>query len=445
MRNWMKVCATVGMLVAAGATLDAQNWPSFRGTDASGVAAAAARPPVAWDVGTSRNVAWKTPIPGLAHSSPIVWGDRVYVTTAVSEAGRASVRTGDSDKAGIDSAADTGPHTWRLIAVDKRTGKVLWDRAVHRGRPRMKRHVKASHASATPATDGRRLVALLDSERLFCFDMEGKLRWRQDLGVMDVGLVDDPTYQWGPASSPIIFENLAIVQNDRHKDSFVAAYDIETGKEVWRAAHDEYPSWATPVVMSRGGRSEVVINAGKFIRGLDARTGRELWRLSDNLTQVKVPTPVSSGELAIVTGGYPGGGRPIYAIRPGGSGELGADALAWRTDRGPPYTGTPIVYQGILYVCTDNGILTAYEAATGARIYQQRISPRAAGFSASAVAADGRLYFTSEDGDIFIVRAGRTFELLASNPMHEVVMATPAVSGNMLIVRTVSQLVGLAS
>ena len=156
MRNWMKVCATVGMLVAAGATLDAQNWPSFRGTDASGVAAAAARPPVAWDVGTSRNVAWKTPIPGLAHSSPIVWGDRVYVTTAVSEAGRASVRTGDSDKAGIDSAADTGPHTWRLIAVDKRTGKVLWDRAVHRGRPRMKRHVKASHASATPATDGRR-------------------------------------------------------------------------------------------------------------------------------------------------------------------------------------------------------------------------------------------------------------------------------------------------
>jgi outer membrane protein assembly factor BamB len=388
-------------------------------------------------------VAWKTAIPGLAHSSPIVWGGRIYVTTAVASAGNPTVRIGDSSKAGIDSATDTVSHTWRLLSIDAASGKILWDRAVHQGIPRMKRHVKASHASATPATDGRQIVAIFGSEGLFCFEMDGTLKWRQDLGVLDVGLVDDPSYQWGPASSPVIFENVVIVQNDRHKDSFVAAFDLATGKEVWRTPHDEYPSWATPAVVRANGRTEIVTNAGKHIRGFDAKTGRELWRLSDNLTQVKVPTPVVAGDLVIVTGGYPPGGRPIYAIRPGGSGELNPKGLAWQTDRGAPYTGTPLVYDGILYACTDNGILSAYDPKTGNRIYQHRVSTNAGGFSASPVAAAGRIYLASEDGEVFVVRAGRTFELLATNPMGEILMATPAISGNMLIVRTGTQIVAL--
>jgi outer membrane protein assembly factor BamB len=429
-------------LLAATTTVSAQNWPSFRGPDGSGVAPAG-KPPLTWDVGSSRNVAWKAALPGLAHSSPIVWGDRIYVTTAVASSGSTTIRTGDSSKAGIDSATDMISHTWRLLALDSASGKILWDRAVHQGVPRLKRHVKASHASATPATDGRQIVALLGSEGLFCFDMNGMLRWRQDLGVMDVGLVDDPSYQWGPASSPVIFENLVVVQNDRHRDSFVAAFELATGKQVWRTAHDEYPSWATPAVIRSNGRTEIVTNAGKHIRGFDPKTGRELWRLSDNLTQVKVPTPVAAGDLVIVTGGYPPGGRPIYAIRPGGSGELSPKALAWRTDRGAPYTGTPLVYDGILYACTDNGILSAYDPATGERIYQQRVSPDGAGFSASPVAAGGRIYLASEDGDVFVVRAGRTFELLATNRMGEILMATPAISGNLLIVRTGTQIVAV--
>jgi outer membrane protein assembly factor BamB len=388
-------------------------------------------------------VAWKTTIPGLAHSSPIVWGGRIYVTTAVASAGNPTVRIGDSSKAGIDSATDTVSHAWRLLSIDAASGKILWDRTVHQGIPRMKRHVKASHASATPATDGRQIVAIFGSEGLFCFEMDGTLKWRQDLGVLDVGLVDDPSYQWGPASSPVIFENVVIVQNDRHKDSFVAAFDLATGKEVWRTPHDEYPSWATPAVVRANGRTEIVTNAGKHIRGFDAKTGRELWRLSDNLTQVKVPTPVVAGDLVIVTGGYPPGGRPIYAIRPGGSGELNPKGLAWQTDRGAPYTGTPLVYDGILYACTDNGILSAYDPKTGNRIYQHRVSTNAGGFSASPVAAAGRIYLASEDGEVFVVRAGRTFELLATNPMGEILMATPAISGNMLIVRTGTQIVAL--
>jgi outer membrane protein assembly factor BamB len=429
--------------LAAATPAAAQHWPSFRGPDAGGVAPASAKPPSTWDLGSSRNVAWKVTLPGLAHSSPIVWGDRIYVTTAVpSQPGTPTVITGE--KAGIDSAKDMVAHTWRLLAFDKATGNVIWDKVAHQGMPRLKRHVKASHASATPATDGRSIVTLLGSEGLFCFDTNGTLKWRQDLGVMDVGLVDDPSYQWGPASSPTIFENLVIVQNDRHKDSFVAAFDLATGKQVWRTAHDEYPSWATPTIARGASRTEVVTNGGKYIRGFDPKTGHELWRLSDSLTQVKVPTPIVAGELVIVTGGYPPGGRPIYGIRLGASGEIGQKALAWRTDRGAPYTGTPLFYDGIIYVCTDNGVLSAYEPKTGERIYQQRIAP-GAGFSASPIAADGRVYLTSEDGDIFVVKAGRAFELLATNHMGETLMATPAISGNMLIVKTQTQLVGIGS
>ena len=197
--------------------------------------------------------------------------------------------------------------------------------------------------------------------------------------------------------------------------------------------------------MRAPGRTEIVTNGGKYIRGFDPKTGRELWRLSDNLTQVKVPTPVAADGLVIATGGYPPGGRPIYAIRPGGSGDLDPKSLAWRTDRGAPYTGTPLVHGGILYACTDNGILSAYDVRTGERIYQQRVSPNAAGFSASPVLANGRIYLASEDGDVFVVRAGRTFELLATNPMGEILMATPAISGNLLIVRTQTQVIGIGS
>jgi len=430
------------LLGAAVADVSAQtsNWPAFRGANTAGVSATAV--PTSWDLASSQNVAWKTPIPGLAHSSPIVWGDRVYVTTAVAASGQPGVKTGDVSKSGIDSASDTGPHTWRLIALERQTGRIVWDRAVHTGVPRVKRHVKASHASATPATDGRVIVALLGSEGLFCFDMDGTRKWRTDLGVMDVGLVDDPTYQWGPASSPVIFGDRVIVQNDRHKDSFLAAYDILTGKEAWRTTHDEYPSWATPLVVRMSARTEVVTSAGKHIRGFDPQTGRELWRISDDNTQVKVPSPVIAGDLVIVTGGYPPGGRPIYAIRPGGSGVIGREAMAWKTDRGAPYTGTPLVHDGIVYVCTDNGILSAYEARNGGRLYQQRVS---GGFSASPIAAGGRIYLTSEEGDVFVVQAGREFKLLATNRMGEITMATPAAAGNTLILRTRTQLVGIRS
>jgi outer membrane protein assembly factor BamB len=309
--------------------------------------------------------------------------------------------------------------------------------------------VKSSHASATPATNGAYVVALFGSEGLFCFDAAGKPLWKRDLGVMDVGLVDDPTYQWGPASSPIIVDNLVIVQNDRHRDSYLVAFDLATGREAWRSARTEWPSWSTPALLrpstasgsapstSAGqARAELVTNSPHFIRGHDPRTGKELWRVEDPEGEVKVVTPVAADGLMIVTGGYPSGGRPIYAIRPGGQ-------VAWRTENGSPYTPTPIVYEGLLYVLRDNGVLTVYDVKSGERVYQQRVATGTGGFSASPVAADGRIYFTSEDGDVYVIRAGRTFELLGRNSMGQVCMATPAISGDMLIVRTRSMLYGI--
>ena len=422
-------------VVLCSLTAHAENWPAFRGENASGVAAGG-RPPVTWNVKSSHNIAWKVPVPGLAHSSPIVWGDRIYVTTAVPlEKASDAVGPGDRRRDGIDAAPDMVRHSWRLYAMDRATGRILWERIPVERVPRVKRHVKASHASATPATNGKYIAALFGSEGLFCFDTAGKLLWSQDLGVLDVGFVGDPSFQWGPASSPVIVDDVVIVQNDRQKDSFLAAYDLATGKERWRAARDEWPAWSTPVML----RNELITNSPHFIRGHDPRTGRELWRIEDPKGEVKVVTPVVAGDLAIVTGGYPLGGRPIYAVGPGGK-------VVWRNENGSPYTPTPVVYDGVLYVVRDNGVLSTYDVNTGQRIYEQRIAPDAGGFSASPVVADGKVYFASEDGDVFVVRAGKTFELLARNAMGEMCMATPAISGDLLLVRTRSTLyaIGLA-
>jgi outer membrane protein assembly factor BamB len=439
MRGTLSRVTTLVVLVMTGVSAQpaADNWPSFRGPQASGVSATAT-PPVRWEVATSTNTAWRTAIAGLGHSSPIVWGDRVFLTTAISDAAAAQALTVGVD-AGIDPAADVSPHRWQLMALDRAGGKVVWTRTVHQGVPRVKRHVKGSHASATPATNGRVIVAMFGSEGLYAFDPEGKELWRKDFGPLAVGLADDPEYEWGPASSPVIHENTVIVQNDRYKDSFLVALDLQTGKELWRVAREERPSWTTPLVMTHGGTSTIVAVSPFFTRGHDLRTGQERWRIADPDGQVKVSTPVAAGEFAIVTGGWPSAARPVMAVR-------AADgSVAWQHDRGSPYTTTPLVYDGLAYIVTDNGILSAYDVATGARAYQTRLSAQAGSFSASPVAAAGRIYFASEDGLVVVVRAGRKFEVLATNDMGEVCMATPALSGDLLLVRTKTHLYALGN
>ena len=429
----MKAITVTVVGLCAVLSVSAQNWPGFRGAAANGVAAEAA--PARWDVAASQNILWKAPVPGLAHASPVIWGDRVFIVTAIASEGAPTVRVGQS---GIDAAQDMVTHTWKIYALDRRTGKVQWDQIAHKGVPRIKRHVKASHASATPATDGKYVAALMGSEGLFVYTVDGALKWKVDLGALDTGLLDDPSYQWGPASSPVIYKNLVIVQNDRQKDSFFAAYDLASGKEVWRTASRGRPSWATPTVVRAGQRDVLVANSPLEIRGFDPATGKDLWKLARE-TQVQVPTPVEAGENVIVTGGYPGNGNPIYAIRKDAAGEVSqGKGLAWSMPRGSPYTTTPLVHQGQLYVLQDNGVLAVYDAATGKEIYRERIAP--VSFSASPVAAGDKVYFASEDGDVYVVRAGPKYELLATNRMGETCFATPAISQATIFVRTQSHI-----
>ena len=428
--------------VLISTTVSAQQWPQFRGAATAGVAETSV--PTTWNLASSTHIAWKTELPGLGHSSPVVWDDRVFVTTAISVAASPQL---DVRHGGIGMAADDGRQTWKVLALDRATGRVLWDRTAFEGVPRVKRHLKSSHASATPATDGTHVVALFGSEGLYCYDVEGRLLWKQDLGVMNTGLVGDEGVQWGPASSPIIHGPLVIVQNDRQRESFVAAYELKSGEQVWKVEREEFPSWATPLVVTAGGRSELVVNASKFLRAYDPMTGRELWRMPDAETQVKVSSPVAGPGMVIVTGGYPRGSRPVYAIKPHQQGVINptlTSSFSWRSERGSPYVPTPLVYGGELYVLADNGVLTAYDVATGARLYQERLDQTPLGFSASPIGAGGYVYLASEDGDVFVVKAGRTFEVIARNDMNEALMATPAVAGSMLIIRGRSHLFAIA-
>jgi outer membrane protein assembly factor BamB len=429
-----------------GVVREPANWPQFRGVGASGVADGQ-YPPTKWDAEKNLNVRFKTPIPGLGHSCPVVWGGRVYLTTAVSGDPKATLRSGQYGD--VDSVDDKTRHVWKVYAIDAKTGAVAWDRVASEGVPKVKRHLKGSHASPTIATDGQHVVASFGSEGLYCFDADGSLLWKTDLGRLDSGWFYDPDYQWGFGSSPTIWHGRVIIQCDVGQGSYVAAFAIADGKELWRTPREEIPSWGTPTVVESKDRAELVTNATKFIRGYDPETGKELWRLGKN-AEITVPTPFAAGGLIFVTSGYRPI-QPIYAIRAGAANgdislkdeETTNSAMAWSKAKGGPYLPTPIAYGEHFYVCSNGGVLTCFELATGKQVYSQRLGG-SAGYTASPVAADGRLYFAGEDGTVRVVRAGPKFELLATNPLGEVVMATPAIADGTIFVRTQSHLYGLA-
>ena len=435
MRVTRTLAALAACMLLAAAPSSAQNWPQFRGPRAAGVSDA--RPTAtSWDFAAGTNVRWKTPIPGLSHASPVVWGDRVFVITAVSEEPSPTFKPTDR---GIGLARDDFKHAWKIYALDKSTGKILWERTAHEGVPRARRHIKATQANSTPVTDGRTVVALMGSEGLFAYDFAGKLLWKQDLGVLNPGLWDDKNSSWGHGSSPVIYRGLVIVQADGHAQSFIAAYNLRTGEQAWRVERGEITSWSTPALIEAQGRAELIANGGRFIRGYDPLTGKELWRFADGDTEVKQGVPLFAHGLVIVAGGYPPG-RAMYAFRPGASGDISLKPgeqtsahLGWRADKGSPYTTTPVIYGDILYGVGDTGVLSAYEAKTGKLIYQERLPTS---FSASPVAANGKLYLPSEDGDVYVVRAGPKFELLGKNPVGEALMATPAITDGLLIFRS---------
>jgi outer membrane protein assembly factor BamB len=418
-------------VVLMGASVIAQtstsaNWPSFRGIEAAGVVDGQNLPDT-WNVQTGENILWRAGIPGLGHSSPIVWGDRVFVTTAVSSNPNASFRPGLYGDG--DASDDRSRHRWMLAALDKRTGKILWERTAFEGIPVDKRHIKSTYASATPATDGRVVVAWFGSQGVFAYDFNGNLKWKVNLGRLDVGAYDLPSYEWGPASSPILWNGLVILQCDTQGDSFIVALNADTGAQVWKTSRDELPSWGTPTVAVTPSGPMLVTNGSNSIRGYDPRNGKELWKFGGS-SKITAPTPVfGEGLFVIASGRQPE--RPIFAVQPDSQGMK----IVWsRTLRGP-YMPTPLIYRGTLYVLDNNGIFDAYNVRSGEEIYRQRLPNIGSGFSASPVAADGKIYLSSEDGDIRVIAAGASFRQLAANDMREPLMATPALSQGVMFVR----------
>ncbi len=423
----------------------AADWPQYRGPNASGVDDS--RPAsVAWNLDTGENVRWRTPIPGLGHASPIVWGDRIYIATAVSP-GRAELKVGLYGD--IEPLTENEPHQWRLLALDRGTGDIVWNSLAHEGVPRSKRHPKASPCNSTPATDGRHIVALMGSEGLFCFRTNGTLAWKKDLGPMDSGYFAVPSAQWGFASSPVLHEGRVLVVCDVQTNAFVAAYDLNDGRELWRTVRNDVPTWGTPAVIAGADRTQVAINGWRETAGYDFFTGRRLWNLSGG-GDIPVPTPILADDRIIFTSAH-GKQRPMRAIRTDASGDItpsepGATnaAIAWVHPRQGNYMQTPIRVRDLLWGCADTGVVTCFEVRTGTIRYSERLAS-GQGYTASPVSDGRHLYFTSETGNVFVVPATAEFSVVRFNPLGETCLATPALSDGTLYFRTRTQLVAIGS
>ena len=420
-----------------------ENWPGFRGPWGCGFIENV-KTASSWKIDSNQGIKWKTPIPGLGHSSPVIWDDYLFVTTAANSANTESLKVGLYGD--IDEANDSTEHEFKVYCLDKHTGKIIWERVAHKGIPKSKRHTKASQANCTPATDGKYLVVHFGSEGLYCYDFKGNLIWKKDMGLLAPGPYSDPGVEWGYASSPIIFKDKIFIQCDIPNTPFITALDLATGNEIWKTSRgDEVSTWCTPAIYTKNGKTEVIANGYMHMCGYDSETGREIWKLS-NGGDAPAPAPVIANDLIYLNSAH-GKFSPIFAVRPNAIGDitLAPDStkskyIAWSIKRGGAYMQTPLIYHGYLYNLQINGQLTCFDALTGEVKYQETLKEA---FTASGIAADGKLYFSSEEGNVYVLKAGPVFQLLAKNELKDICMATPAVSENALFFRTQHYLIAI--
>ena len=438
------------MLAAAtGARPATINWPSFRGADGEGIADG--KIVDSWNAdaseGAIRNIRWSTEIPGLSHSSPTIWGNRLFVTTAISAAGPAKLKLAIHDPG--TPADDNGPQTWIVYCLDKNSGKILWQRTAAQGLPKSPRHTKATHANATIATDGRRLIVYLGSEGVYCYDLDGNLQWKKDLGTFDAGPVGYDL-QWGTASSPVLFEDKVVLQCDQKKGSFLVILAAKDGAELWRTSREgtSSQSWATPAVVRSAGRTQIVCSGWPYVAGYDWNSGKELWRLKQG-GDLPVSTPIFSHGLIYVMSSH-SGPTPLFAVRPEASGDITpqgsattSSGVAWSEPHNLSSMVTPLVLGDLLYSLGDNGVFKVFDAKSGALRYTQRLGSGLTGFTASPIAIGSKILFASEEGEVYVVKAGAQYELLSKNSMGEMVLATPAVSEDVLFFRTRGHVVAI--
>lgn len=450
----------------AALSLPTENWPSFRGAKALAIADDDPQLPITWS--TTENVAWKTAVDGLGWSSPVVWGNRIFLTSVVSEGEVEEPRMGLYFPYGSPQAAPPGMgfgqpkegelmerskdvHHWYVYAIDFDSGEVVWKTEVNAGAPTFDRHLKNTYASETPVTDGKRVYAYFGNVGVFALDLDGKQVWEKRFEPKQTRL------GWGTAASPVLHGDTLFVVNDNEEQSFVVALETETGKEGWRMDREERSNWSTPFVWQNELRTELITAGTDQVRSYDLE-GRLLWHFR-GLNSISIPQPFSEHGLLYVTSGYVGDKiRPVFAIRPGAEGDItlaegqqSNSYIVWYNDSAGPYHPTPLVYGDYYFTLLDLGFFTVHNAKTGEELYlteeqkqnkqvRRRIAPGSGGFTASPWAYNGKIFVLSEEGDTYVLDTADQFNLVATNSLDEVAMSSPAIARGSLFIRTRSHL-----
>ena len=421
---------------------DKASWPRLRGADGTGLPAGGDNPrlPERWT--KTENVAWKTDVPGLGWSSPVVAGDKVFLTTVLNE----KAAENEKPKAGLylgrgRRGIPSGRHSWLVYCLDLKSGDVIWKKEAHSGAPPAGRHPKSTYAAETPVTDGKRVYALFGDLGMWCYDMQGTFLWKHEIETKKT------MYDYGAAGSPVVHGEQVMYVYDNNEASYIAALDAKTGKEKWRTPRNEKSTWATPFVWKTEERVEIVVSGKNKIRsyGLD---GQVIWKMEGRMSNLVIPSPfVADGLLYVTSGYFADRHRPVYAIKPGAKGDISLEEgktsnefIQWFQPKGGPYNTTPVVYRGKYYLLLDQGMMSVYDAKTGKQIYNRVRFPPEASFTSSPWAYNGKVFCLAENGKTYVLKAGDKFEILHTNDLEEMCMACPAIVGDRLLIRTQGKL-----
>lgn len=399
--------------------------------------------PDTFDPSGMKNILWKSKVPGLGLSSPVIWDNRLFITTAESKSDNAGLKTGIFGD--VSSVKDESVHDWKILCFDKNNGKLLWERTAYTGVPAIKRHPKSTHANSSVATDGKHVVAFFGSEGLYCYDINGNLLWTKNFGILKSVFFTMPGAEWEFGSSPVIYKGSVIIQCDVLENSFVGCFDVTTGKELWKTERDDYPGWATPNIYENGTRTIVVVNGFKHMGGYDFKTGKEIWRMSGG-GDIPIPSPITGKDLIYLNGAH-GRESPIIAVRKEAAGDItpGDDNnqdsfVQWRIQRGGSYMHTMLLYHDRLYNVNWNGMVNCLDPLTGKQIYNAKLG-NTKSFVASPVASDGKIYIVDEEGTVYIIRDGDDFEMLAEIPLNDACLTAPSISRGAIFFRTMHYLI----
>jgi outer membrane protein assembly factor BamB len=417
----------ITLLTLSASMLAAENWPEWRGPNSNGTA----KGDVPLEFSDTKNVAWKATIPGRGHSSPVIFGNKIFITTAVTTDGQESAARVSlaPDSRGIGGAGFGKEYHFVLMCLDTKSGKVLWQRTAKTAKPHEGYHPKyGSFASNSPVTDGKFVFAFFGSRGVFAYDLDGNLKWQKDVPPMKMRL------SFGEGTAPVLHENYLILNNDQEQGSYVSVLDKTTGEQIWRADREESSSWAAPLVVEHNKAKQLIISATNKVRSYDLKTGKVIWECTGLGANV-IPAPVVQKDVVYVMSGFRN--PNLLAIKLGGTGDLtGSKNILWTNQRGNSYTPSPVLLDNKLYFISDTGMLTCLNATTGEAYYQQQRLPKPYNFKASPVLVNGKIYLATEEGDVVVVKAGEKFEVLATNTMSDqVFIASPAVVDGAMYLR----------